>query len=166
MSPTSMATWLNPMSFAWSSTTPLSTRQGRPATPQTSWALSGTAGTYAKRRTRREYEVNVSEGQRTRWLPSELRQDRVRHGLEGVYVVHLQPLQHYSLHTGFGEMSEPLDDLARRPGEDGGGKVILQLTFELAVYVGLCATEDDARHQGSAYLFGHPPCLAHQFVEP
>src|SRR5829696_3207448 len=113
-----------------------------------------------------KYEVNVSEGQRTRWLPSELRQDRVRHGLEGVYVVHLQPLQHYSLHTGFGEMSEPLDDLARRPGEDGGGKVILQLVFELAVYVGLCATEDDARHQGSAYLFGHPPCLAHQVVEP
>src|ERR671920_162793 len=103
---------------------------------------------------------------RSRRLPSELRQDRVRHGLQGVYVIHLQPLQHYSLHTGLKETSQPLDDLARRPGEDGGGGVIPPLPFKLAVYVGLRATEDDARHQGSAYLFGHPPCLAHQFVEP
>src|ERR671920_333417 len=103
---------------------------------------------------------------RSRRLPSELRQDRVRHGLQGVYVIHLQPLQHYSLHTGLKETSQPLDDLARRPGEDGRGEVIPPLPFELAVYVGLRATEDDTGHQGSAYLFGCPPCLAHQFVEP
>jgi hypothetical protein len=41
-----MATWLNPMSFARSSITPLSTRQGHPATAQAPWALSGTAGIY------------------------------------------------------------------------------------------------------------------------
>src|SRR5215218_7717649 len=63
-------------------------------------------------------------------------------------------------------MSEPLDDPACRPGEDGGGEVIPQLPFELAVYVGLCTTEDNAGHQGSAYLFGRPPRLAHQLVEP
>jgi hypothetical protein len=34
------------MSFARSSITPLSTRQGHPATPQAPWALSGTAGIY------------------------------------------------------------------------------------------------------------------------
>ena len=61
----------------------------------------------------------------------------MRHGLQGVYVIHLQPLQHYPLHAGLGEMSEPLDDLARRPGKDGGGEVIPPLPFELAVYVGL-----------------------------
>src|SRR5215208_4138478 len=129
------------MSFARSAITPLSTRQGRPATP-------------------------LILARRSRRLPSELRQDRVRHGLQGVYVLHLQPLQHYSLHTGLGEMSEPLDDLARRPGEDGSSEVIPKLPFELAVYVGLRATEDNAGHQGSAYLFGRPPRLAHQFVEP
>jgi hypothetical protein len=37
---------LNPMSFARSAITPLSTRQGRPATPQTSWALPGMAEMY------------------------------------------------------------------------------------------------------------------------
>src|SRR5918995_896872 len=77
----------------------------------------------------------------------ELRQDRVRHSLQGGYVVHLQPLQHYPLHAGFGEMSEPLDDLARRPGEDRGGEVMPQLPFELAVYVGLCVAEEDAGRQ-------------------
>src|SRR5215211_6657292 len=103
---------------------------------------------------------------RSRRLPSELRQDRVRHGLQGVYVVHLQPLQHYSLHAGLGEMSEPLDDLTRGPQEDGSGLVVPQFPIELAVYVSLRAAEDDAGHQGSAYLFGLPPSLANQPVEP
>src|SRR5215204_805963 len=123
------------MSFARSAITSLSTRQGCPATPQTS-------------------------------PTADLRQDRVRHGLQGVYVVHLQPLQHYPLHASLGEVSEPLDDLARRPGDDSGGEVIPQLTFELAVYVGLRAAEDGAGHQGPAHLFGRPPRLAHQLVEP
>src|SRR5688500_18276101 len=96
----------------------------------------------------------------------DLRQDRVCHGLKGAYVVHFQPLQHYSLHAGLGEISEPLDDLACRPGEDGGREVIPKLSFELAVYLGLRATEYDTGHQSPAYLFGHPPRFAHQFVEP
>src|SRR5215210_3940334 len=123
------------MSLARSAITPLSTRQGPPATPQTSCA-------------------------------ADLRQNRVCHGLQGVYVVHLQPLQHYPLHAGLGEISEPLDDLARRPGKDGGGEVIPQFSFDLAVYVGLRTTEDNAGHQCPAYLFGRPPRLAHEFVEP
>src|SRR5918993_3575384 len=106
MFPTSMATSLNPMSFARSDIPPLSTRQGRPATSQTSCV-------------------------------PELRQDRVRHGLQGVYVVHLQPLQHYPLPAGLGEVAEPVDDLARSPGEHRGGEVMPQLPFELAVYLGL-----------------------------
>src|ERR671911_472423 len=91
MFPTSMATWLNPMSLARSSITPLSTRQGRPAPPT----------------------------------------------------------------------SPPPP-----PRRGGGGGVPPPLPFELAVYVGLRATEDDTGHQCSAYLFGCPPCLAYQFVEP
>jgi hypothetical protein len=38
----------------------------------------------------------------------------VCHGLQGVYVVHLQPLQHHPLHTGLGHLSEPLDDRDQR----------------------------------------------------
>src|SRR5829696_7603198 len=95
---------------------------------------------------------------------SELRQDRVCHGLQGVYVVHLQPLQHHPLHAGLREMSEPLDDLARRPDEDGVREVIPQSPIELAVYVGLGAPEDDTGHQGSAYLFGRPLSLTHQLI--
>src|SRR5215213_3274983 len=198
------------MSFARSAITPLSTRQERPATPQTSCLLPGTAGSVlvshepgtnssgsrkiigsswifplhahgapmgqphrlmVRMVPRDRWPMQEEKGglisvRRSRRLPSELRQDRVRHSLQGVYVVHLQPLQHYSLHTGLRETSQPLDDLARLPGEDGSGEVIPPLPFELAVYVGLRTTEDDTGHQGSAYLFGCPPCLAHQFVEP
>src|ERR687890_2308028 len=135
MSPTSRATWLNPMSFARSAITSLSTRQYRLATLQTSCA-------------------------------SELRQDGVRHGLQGVYVVHLQPLEHHPLHAGLRETSEPLDDLARCPREGGGPEVIPRIPIELAVNIGLRAAEDDAGHQGSAYLLGRPPGLQHQHVEP
>src|SRR5215208_335918 len=137
------------MSFARSAITPLSTRQERPATPQTSCVLPGTAGSVL---VIHEPGINSSGSRkiigsswifplhahgapmgqplrlmvrmvpvtggpckkrkaalilarRSRRLPSELRQDRVRHGLQGVYVVHLQPLQHYSLHTGLKETS-------------------------------------------------------------
>src|ERR671916_2190337 len=50
-------------------------------------------------------------------LPLELRQDRVRHGLQGVHVVHLEPLRHNPLYAGLGQSPEPLDDLALSAGE-------------------------------------------------
>src|SRR5215203_6127311 len=87
-----------------------------------------------------------------RGVPSP-RQDRLGHRLQAVYVVGLEPLQHYTFHPGLVQPRELLRDL-KSCADDGapGAELIRGLARELALDVGGDAPEYSPRHKRAAYL--------------
>ena len=87
--------------------------------------------------TQDDVDERASQLSPLRRLPSELRQDRSAPWPPGRLCRPLPATAALLAARRPRRDAEPLDDLALRPGEDGGGEMIPKLSFEFAVYLGL-----------------------------
>src|SRR4051794_34397918 len=87
---------------------------------------------------------------------SHLRHDLARHQLEVVEVVEVEGLEVHPLRAELGVLTDPVDQLGRRPGEPGGAQVVEVPTDGVgaAAYVGIGGAAAQHQRVGVAEVVG------------